>query len=181
MTRSEPSFLDNPLSPPSLARGAFSVAVADSGVSALALRKDGRAAIVSGASDAQVVAALSAHAEAPLLHFDRTEGVFGGWAAEADRQRFEQIMDRAGINTVGSWCCTSWYKPSGTFFYPKLAPTATMPSHCSPPDAKGAGGPGCARFHERRRAKQAASVLDYVEVPPDGYFKLRHELKPTLS
>ena len=78
-----------------------------------ALRAAGVPYIVDGASDAQARAAeaLFQLRDKELDHLESSEGVNGGWADAEDAREFEMLMARHVMGL--SWCCTSWYKPSG--------------------------------------------------------------------
>ena len=112
----ESSFLSNPLTPQTIAQQEVTVSAVLDVAAAAALAAAGQAAIPIGASDKQAAAALSKHADVPLLTFNSTEGVFGGWVSTGQAARFEDMMRRSSIAS-GSWCCSSWYKPSGTVNY----------------------------------------------------------------
>ena len=74
----------------------------------------------------------------------------------------------------GSWCCSSWYKPSGSFEYAQPTATLLLEGACGRRDeAADARSPACADAQRRRRATQQPFELNYVLAPgPDGYWKL---------
>ena len=139
-----------------------------------------------GASDVQVLAALDAH-PAPRLHLESTEGIFGGWVGRRSRDEWEANMGR--FVSGGSWCCSSWYKPSGSFDFAYARPTLHLPSGCGQATRDGAAAfeaPECLEAHRRRRAEQQPLVFfqgqdpdAYVPAPAntrlgkDGYYFLR--------
>lgn len=75
-------------------------------------RARGVVAVMNGASNVEVQRALGA-LDAPVLRMRSTEGVFGGWTDTLVRASFEAMVTDSAI-LAGSWCCSSWYKPSGS-------------------------------------------------------------------
>ena len=92
----------------------------------------------------------------------------------------------------GSWCCSSWYKPSGSFDFAYARPTLHLPPGCGQATRGGAAAfegddaAECAEAHRRRRAEQQPLVFfqgrdpdEYVPAPAntrlgkDGYYVLR--------
>jgi hypothetical protein len=142
------------------------------------LRAAGRPVLTSAASDVQVRSALSAWASRPVLHLDSAEGVYGGWVASSaggggDRARddFERTMGELVYG--GSWCCSSWFKPSGAFFFPQPAATEVLPGGCGLDEARDEAEATCVRVQQRRRARQRPFTLNYVtDGGRDGYFVL---------
>jgi len=130
--------------------------------------------LASGSSDAQITHMLAEHAESPLLSFSSTEGVFGGWSDPGAHLRFEQMMRRSSVFS-GSWCCSSWYKPSGSINFARPAPTVTLPSGCGLVlKATVESQADCQKVQQLRR--QAQAPIDFVYEPapgPDGYWSLR--------
>ena len=133
-------------------------------------------ALVSGSSDEQLRRTLGSAAlrDEALLHLGSTEGVFGGWVHRTSHDRFEMVMQRAGIVGQASWCCTSWYKPSGTFFLAQPAPTLALGSGCGTSSAVGQEEAACAAAQADRRRRQTPFRFEYEEFGPDGYFRLVH-------
>ena len=137
----EHAFLTNPLRPPAAADAAATLAVARNASAAAALRAAGVPYIVDGASDAQARAAEASFKlrGKEVVHLESAEGVFGGTADAEDAREFEMLMSRHVMGL--SWCCTSWYKPSGTFPYADPPPTAVLPKRCGEGDAAAAAAP----------------------------------------
>jgi hypothetical protein len=104
-----------------------------------------------GASDVQLRTSLGASA-APRLHLESAEGLFGGWADGHSQREFEGLMDRFVFG--GSWCCSSWYKPSGSFDFANPAPTRLLPPGCAAAPLDAPPSPPCAEAQARRRAQQ---------------------------
>ena len=139
-----------------------------------------------GSSDAQLAATLAAH-PARRLHVESTEGLFGGWLDAASQSEFESQVSRHMGS--GSWCCSSWYKPSGSFDFAYARPTLHLPPGCGQATRDGAPAleaPECLEAHRRRRAEQQPLVFfqgpdpdAYVPAPAntrlgkDGYYVLR--------
>ena len=171
----EHAFLTNPLRPPAAPDAAATLAVARNASAAAALRAAGVPYIVDGASDAQARAAeaLFQLRDKELVHLESSEGVFGGWADAEDAREFEMLMARHVMGL--SWCCTSWYKPSGTFPYADPPPTAVLPKRCGEGDAAAAAArPECAALQAKRRAAQRPFDFNYVrDGGKDGYYVLR--------
>jgi hypothetical protein len=135
------------------------------------------------------VASLAPFASAPVLRLRSTEGVFGGWRQQARRDLFESVVGQSSILT-GSWCCSSWYKPSGSINYAVPPQTVALPSACgaaasvadgadgggAPPSAPAAQREECARRQEQRRASQRPFELIYDKAigsaGADGYYRL---------
>jgi hypothetical protein len=182
----ESSFLTNPLTPRTVLQRDITVHVVPDVTAAAASAAAGQTMIPVGASDKQVAAALSAHVDAPLLTFTSTEGVFGGWVDGGRASRFEDLMRRSSIAS-GSWCCSSWYKPSGTVNYARPPKTRTLPTGCGIPAASATAArpsmssvwgastdPRCVSFEDERRRSQAPFFFTYELAPgPDGYWRLR--------
>ena len=119
----EHSFLRNPLAPPDL-RATRTVAVVQSSAVAEALRATGRVALHTGTTDREARMAL-ADVKAPVLHLETAEGIFGGWANERSRERFEGLAQRHFYG--GSWCCSSWDPPTyGSIQYADPMPTRAV-------------------------------------------------------
>jgi len=97
--------------------------------------------LMHGSSEVQIRSALSAVAEAPLLTFSSTEGVFGGWVDAAAHGQFEMMMSRSAL-LGGSWCCSSWYKPSGSINFARPQRTQLLPPGCGIPSAPASSAPG---------------------------------------
>ena len=172
----ESSFLANPLTPSGVAASRRTVRVARSAEEGRRLRAEGEAAIREGTSDAQAVADLRAHAETPLLHLESAEGVFGGWRSRGMRDDFEEMIGRSSL-LLGSWCCSSWYKPSGSFDYATPPPTTRLPDACGAAGADDDAVPACRELQRRRRAAQRPFRFNYVpktgKPGKDGYYELR--------
>jgi len=126
----ERTYLTHPLLPDRFRRPHAHVAVVERAHEAHKLRAAGHVALVSGSSDAQVKQSLSALEESPVVHLERTEGVFGGWHRRNDWQRFEGLMP---LFIGGSWCCSSYHHPQGTLMHADPVPTIALPSNCSGP------------------------------------------------
>lgn len=134
--------------------------------------------LTSAASDVQVRRALSPWASRRVLHLDSAEAIFGGWVAssaggggERARDDFERTMTELVYG--GSWCCSSWYKPSGAFPFPQPAATEVLPDACGLDEARDEAEATCARVQERRRARQRPFTLSYVpNGGRDGYYML---------
>ena len=145
---------------------------------ARAFRANGGAAIISGASDIQIKRALSPWASRPILHLNSAEGIFGGWAAmniggggSMARDDFENIMNQLVYG--GSWCCSSWYKPSGAFTYATPAATQVLPNGCGADEAEDAVQAQCTAAQVKRRSFQRPFDFNYVpNGGRDGYFML---------
>jgi hypothetical protein len=73
----------------------------------------------------------------------------------------------------GSWCCSSWYKPSGTFFYRVQKRTEVLPTGCGVGDLSPAH---CEQIQSQRRDSQRPRPFDYILATgtrgKDGYFNL---------
>ena len=72
----------------------------------------------------------------------------------------------------GSWCCSSWYKPSGSFDYAAPPRTLLLPPECGAAD--GGAPAACAELQAWRRAAQRPFRFNYVPRPGnrDGYYTL---------
>ena len=113
-----------------------------------------------------------------MLRLASAEGVFGGWADPARRALFEAVVGQSSILT-GSWCCSSWYKPSGSINYATPAPTPVLPPGCGlPAGAEGAAGDAaeCAEVQTKRIAAQRPFDFVYARAEGkdgrDGYYRL---------
>ncbi|KAL1495240.1 hypothetical protein AB1Y20_017103 [Prymnesium parvum] len=170
----EAGFLANPLTPRTLSTSSIDVSITDTESEASVLRTAGRRALARGSSDIQLQRVLGSGQlrEAELIHLESTEGIFGGWVRSRTRATFETIMRRSGVIGQASWCCTSWYKPSGTFFLPEPVPTLALRDGCGTSIEVGGDGPMCAALQARRRADQAPFPFIYEEFGRDGYYRL---------
>ena len=185
----ESSFLDNPLTPQDVRVGHVPVTIATDAAALRDAHGRGEAAILHGTSDAQANEALIAHASAKVLRLRSAEGVFGGWTDVRARNTFEAVVTSSTI-LAGSWCCTSWYKPSGSINYATPAPTLALPSGCGSKGSVAAGADGggalpnappaqrqeCTRLQgERRRSQQPFEFvyeLSKGREGQDGYYRL---------
>ena len=132
----------------------------------------------------------------PVLRLASTEGVFGGWTDERQRALFEAIIGQSSILS-GSWCCSSWYKPSGSFNYAVPRSTQLLPAGCGKVGAPAGGAASrdapaelkqqCAAARAQRLLSQLPFEFYYVlahgKDGRDGYFRLlspaegdRHDL-----
>lgn len=185
----ESSFLDNPLTPQVVREGQRVVRIVPNTSAATVPRPAptgfGPIKVLSGSSDAQIVAALAAHADVPVLRLTTTEGVFGGWTNERQRSLFELVVSQSSILT-GSWCCSSWYKPSGSINYATPLPTVALPSGCGDAQSDVGGGTAPHASLELRQQCQAEQARRLASQQPfdfvyalaggrdgqDGYFRL---------
>ena len=187
----ESSFLQNPLTPPEVRDGQRTVHIASDAAAVRAASQgsnDGGGAriwLFNGSSDAQVGAALAPYAHVPVLRLASAEGVFGGWTDANQRALFESVVSHSSILT-GSWCCSSWYKPSGSINYATPLPTPVLPTGCGAAGAASGGAPEpnapeplrqlCASAQESRVASQRPFELVYAPAlgkeGVDGYYRL---------
>ena len=188
----EAGFLTSPYTSAALRRDERLVRIADNASHAAALRASGEAALAPMTSDVQARAALrdwlidgnSLH-RTRVLRLEHAEGIFGGWAvapapgdwdaATADaRDRFERLVHLSSVSG-SSWCCSSWYKPSGSFPFAAPPPTELLPRGCGLSEADDERRSSCATKHTRRREAQRRQRLEYVRDPAskDGYYMLR--------
>ena len=203
----ESSFLTNPLTPKSVREGQMTVhilpnakAVREAAVAFKQQNKqpevDGAPparfiSLLNGSSDAQAAAALGAHADVPVLRLASAEGVFGGWTSDRQHQLFEAVVGHSSI-LQGSWCCSSWYKPSGSINYATPPLTRTLPEGCgaerrmpddegsvgggAPPDAPSELKSACSTAQMKRLLSQSPFELVYAPAlgkeGQDGYWML---------
>ena len=91
----------------------------------------------------------------------------------------------------GSWCCTSWYKPSGSINYATPEATPSLPAGCglassvaagadgsgAPPDAPERVRKDCQRVQAIRRQSQMPYEFVYQLADGkdgiDGYYRLK--------
>jgi hypothetical protein len=200
VTFRESSFLANPLTPLHVRTNVTTVQVVPSAASMRAAHARGEAAIVLGTSDAQARAALGSSSapglvratDAPVLHLTSAEGVFGGFVEQSARIAFEEMIGRSAM-LFGSWCCSSWYKPSGSIEYVAPQPTLSLPQGCGIASPLTANGSEAAEDHpdlqlRRTCAEQQQARLAQARGPValeyqlkegregrDGYYKhVRH-------
>ena len=170
----ESAFLRNPRTHASVARGEARVHVARDATHAAALRAAGELAVLEGSSDAQLRAGLGAHT-APRLHLESAEGIFGGWTDEASQRDFETLIARH--LSGGSWCCSSWYKPSGSFDWSFPAPTPLLRDGCGAALSEAPEPPHCALARRTRRRVQQQPLHFFGEGDePDRYVLGRGKL-----
>ena len=165
----ESAFLRNPRTHASVVRGEARVHVARDATHAAALRASGELAVPEGSSDAQLRAGLGAHT-ATRLHLESAEGIFGGWTDEVSQRDFDGLIGRH--LSGGSWCCSSWYKPSGSFDWSFPAPTPLLRDGCGAAASSGAQEPAhCAQARQTRRRAQQQPLHFFGEgdEPPDRY------------
>ena len=163
----EHAFLTNPLRPPAAPDAAATLAVARN-ASAAALR----AAECRTSSTARRTrrrarrrrrSSCATRGGAPGEFRGRVWRVGGGGGRARVRD--------ADVASVGlSWCCTSWYKPSGTFHAPTRR--RRMRRGYGEGDAAAAPRPECAALQAKRRSA-AAFDFNYVRGGKDGYYVLR--------
>merc|ERR1711920_154129 len=125
---------------------------------------------MGGSSDEQARRALADHRQRRVLHLEYAEGIFGGWAAthQQDSHEFEKAMSSM---LHGSWCCSSWYKPSGSFPYPAPARVHVLPSGCGEDEVQDETQNACLAARDMRRAAQQPFNLNYVrDGGRDGYY-----------
>jgi len=144
----ESAFLRNPRTHATVTRGEARVRVARDAPHAGELRAAGELVVLEGSSDAQLRAGLGAHA-APRLHLESAEGVFGGWTDDAHHRDFETLI--AHHLSGGSWCCSSWYKPSGSFDWSFPAPTTLLRDGCGSASSEAPEAPHCTQARRTRR------------------------------
>ena len=175
VTVRESSFLDSPLTPERVRRGEARVVLVRSareGASSVA-SAHAEASIVEGASEVQIRQALAAQDSAPVLSISSTDGLFGGWVSRDAHRRFETMLLRSSVLS-GTWCCSSWYKPSGSVAFARPAPTRVLPAGCGRSADPSTEAKHCLDEQLRRRAEQAPVALVYDPAPgPDGYWELR--------
>ena len=185
----EASFLDSPLTPREVRDGQHVVHVVRD---AAALRGQKAAAVagasegkepplfiglLDGSSDAQVAAALTPFAHVPVLKLASAEGVFGGWTDGRARALFESVVSHSSILT-GSWCCSSWYKPSGSINYAVPLPTQLLPTGCGAklgPDVEGAVG-GAPAPDAERELREVCAEAQAARVKSQQPFELVYKL-----
>ena len=197
VTFRESSFLSNPLTPHSVRTNHKRVHIVRDAAAMRAARARGEASLLRGTSDVQAAAALNGSsaegglADAPVLVLESAEGVFGGFVSAERRFAFENMVGQSSMLT-GSWCCASWYKPSGSVDFVPPNPTLALPRGCgtaSPWESDGAGAAAseppdsalraaCIEQQERRTRSQRGPVkLEYElrlgKEGVDGYFKLK--------
>ena len=169
VTFRESSFFTNPLTPAHVRTNHTRVRVAADAAAMQAARERGEAAVLLGTSDVQALATLgpsSAFAHAPVLRLERAEGVFGGFVDGRQRAAFEAMIQQSSMLS-GSWCCSSWYKPSGSIEY--VGPHETL-----------AWRPGCGitKPWEPERSPQCVDQLQaYRRAQQTGPAKLEYVLK----
>ena len=175
----EAGYLTNPLTDAAIRRGVVDVHVANDAAAAAA-RALGGAAIYRGVSDTQVRAALADHSSARVLRLSDAERVFGGWDDHASHDAFEDLLDRSHL-LRGSWCCSSWYKPSGSFdFGAPLSTAALLPAECAATKPARGGSPSsrraCSKALQRLLVSEEEARLAYVpaldKAGEDGYYRL---------
>ncbi len=176
----EAGYLTNPLTDAAIRGGVVDVHVANDAEAAVTARALGGAAIYRGASDAEMRAALADHSNARVLRLSDAERVFGGWDDRASHAAFKELIDRSHL-LRGSWCCSSWYKPSGSFDF-LLSTGALVPFECAATKPARGGSPSsrraCSKALQRLRVSDWEEEARLAYVPAlgkageDGYYRL---------
>ena len=145
------------------------VTIATDGANAAAMRAQKVPVLINGTLDVQARYALESWSSAEVLHLDSAEGIFGGWVnASATRDKFEQRLRETILG--GSWCCTSWYKPSGTAKFVVPTSTVSLPPKCEAPESISNGLNPLCDGRDRHLIDPLKYVPDTGKRGEDGYF-----------
>lgn len=199
----ESSFLTNPLTPEHVRTNVTSVRIVSDAAAMRRAQANGEVALLRGSSDAQARAALGGGtpfvrglmrgAEARVLRLESAEGIFGGFVEPSARGEFEAMIAQSSL-PYGSWCCSSWYKPSGSIEYVAPTPTLMLERGCGTASPlEGGGGAAAAgqtdaklaetcaeRQAARERMDRGPALLEYRlkagREGRDGYYEHAHKL-----
>lgn len=167
VTFRESSFLANPLTPVhARKKNATVVKIVPDSAAMREAQARGEAALLLGTSDEQARAALGGGSpyapglvrasDAAVLHLTSAEGVFGGFVEVNARAAFEEMIGRSAM-LFGSWCCSSWYKPSGSIEYVAPQPTLSLPQGCGVASPLTANGSQAALDHPNPQLRRACA------------------------